>query len=150
VPATPFEYKGDPAKTSDATSKQGWVSYGDMGYIDDESYLFLTDRKSFMIISGGVNIYPREAEDVLLSHPAVADVAVVGVPNSELGEEAKAVVELQPSATASSELGEELLEYCRANLSLFKCPRSLDFEERLPRLPTGKLRKRDIQRRYWL
>lgn len=146
-PSREFEYKGDAAKTADATSPQGFVTYGDIGYVDD-GYLFLTDRKSFMIISGGVNIYPREAEDVLVGHPAVADVGVFGVPNADLGEEAKAAVQLQPEHRPTPELAEELLAYCRSRLSTYKCPRSIEFTEDLPRMPTGKIRKAELRRRY--
>ncbi len=147
-PTREFTYKGDPAKTADATSPQGYITYGDVGYVSADGYLYLTDRQSFMIISGGVNIYPREAEDVLIGHPAVADVGVFGVPNDDLGEEAKAAVQLQVGYAPTAELAKELLDYCRQRLSTYKCPRSIDFEDELPRLPTGKLRKADLRRRY--
>ncbi len=147
-PTRQFQYKGDPGKTAEATSPQGYITYGDVGYVDADGYLFLTDRQSFMIISGGVNIYPREAEDVLVGHPAVADVGVFGVPNDDLGEEAKAAVQLLPGHEPSIELADELLAYCRERLSTYKCPKSVDFEGELPRLPTGKLRKADLRRRY--
>jgi long-chain acyl-CoA synthetase len=122
---------------------------GDVGYVDDEGFLFLTDRASFMIISGGVNIYPQEIEDALIMHDKVADVAVIGVPNDEMGEEVKAVVQLVTGVTASDEIGEELLAYAREHIAHYKCPRSLDFIDELPRLPTGKLYKRLIKDRYW-
>ncbi len=148
-PIASFEYKGDPDKTAGARSKQGYFTYGDVGYIDANGYLHLTDRKSFMIISGGVNIYPREAEDVLIGHPAVLDVGVFGIPHPDLGEEVKAAVELQPGYEPSEDLAVDLLTYCREHLSGFKCPRSIDFAEALPRLPTGKLRKADLRAPYW-
>jgi len=142
-----FEYHNDPQKTADATSKQGYTTLGDIGYLDEEGYLFLTDRKADMIISGGVNIYPREAENVLVTHPAVADVAVFGVPNEDFGEEVKAVVQPVDPAAAGPELAAELIEYCQSKLSKIKCPRSVDFEAELPRHPTGKLYKRLLKDR---
>ncbi len=147
-PTRTFEYKGDPEKTAKAISPQGFISYGDVGYLNFDGYLFLTDRQSFMIISGGVNIYPRESEDILIGHPAVFDVAVFGVPNDDLGEEVKAAVQLQPGHEPTGALADELLSYCRGRLSTYKCPKSIDFEDELPRLPTGKLRKADLRRRY--
>jgi acyl-CoA synthetase (AMP-forming)/AMP-acid ligase II len=145
----PFEYHNDPAKTRSATNSKGWTTLGDVGYLDAEGYLYLTDRKAYMIISGGVNIYPQEAEDVLITHPKVADVAVFGVPNEEFGEEVKAVVQPVSWADVSEEFAQELLAYCRARLSHIKCPRSIDFERELPRHPTGKLYKRLLKDRYW-
>jgi fatty-acyl-CoA synthase len=121
---------------------------GDIGYVDEDGYLYLTDRKEFMIISGGVNVYPRESEDVLILHPAVQDVAVFGVPHPEFGEEVKAAVQLVPSATPSPELAEELITFSRERLAKFKCPRSVDFLEELPRTPAGKLRKSDLRKVY--
>jgi acyl-CoA synthetase (AMP-forming)/AMP-acid ligase II len=145
-----FEYHGDPGKTSEFFNDRGWGCNGDMGWLDEDGYLFLADRRSHMIISGGVNIYPQESENVLFAHPSVADVAVIGVPNDEYGEEVKAVVELRPEAGAGNdELAEELLAFCRANLAHYKCPKSVDFVEELPRTPTGKVRKRDIRQAYW-
>ncbi len=149
VPTRRMEYHGDPEKTAGATSKQGFITLGDIGHVDDDGYLFLTDRASFMIISGGVNIYPREAEDVLIGHPAVADVGVFGIPHPDLGEEVKAAVELHDGYEPSDELAAEILAYCREHLSPFKCPRSVDFEDQLPRLPTGKLYKQQLKARYW-
>ena len=149
VPTRKMEYKGDPDKTAGATSKQGYITLGDIGHIDGDGYLFLTDRASFMIISGGVNIYPREAEDVLIGHPAIADVAVFGVPHPDLGEEVKAAVELHDGFEPGDELAADIMAYCREHLSAFKCPRSVDFEEHLPRLPTGKLYKQQLRARYW-
>ena len=151
MPEMPFEYLKDPGKTKDAQHPQhaNWAALGDVGYVDDEGYLYLTDRATFMIISGGVNIYPQEIEDALIMHPKVADVAVVGVPNEEMGEEVKAVVQPVPDTPADDELAEELLAYARERLAHYKCPRSIDFMEQLPRLPTGKLYKRLLKDRYW-
>ena len=149
IPIRSIEYKGDPDKTAEAHSKQGYVSIGDIGYVDDEGYLFLTDRKSFMVISGGVNIYPRESEDVLIMHPAVADVGVFGIPHPDLGETVHAAVQLQPGVEGTDELVEELLAYCREHLTTYKCPRTLDFHDELPRLPTGKLYKHQLRKPYW-
>ncbi len=120
-----------------------------MGYVDEEGYLYLTDRATFMIISGGVNIYPQEIEDQLVMHPKVADVAVIGVPDPEMGEAVKAVVQPAASAEPGPELEAELLDYARQHLAHYKCPRSVDFMEELPRLPTGKLYKRLLKDAYW-
>jgi long-chain acyl-CoA synthetase len=137
-----FEYHGDPAKTAEAHDARGWSTLGDIGWVDEEGYLYLTDRVSNMIITGGVNVYPREVEDVLIGHPAVADATVVGVPDPDLGEAIRAVVQLAPGVAVSDELGAELIEFCRERLSHFKCPRSAVFVDELPRMPTGKLAKR--------
>lgn len=142
------EYKGDEKKTSSSTSPQGYKTYGDVGYIDEDGFLYLTDRKSFMIISGGVNIYPRETEDVLQAHPAVADCGVFGIPHPDLGEEVKAAVELHADHTSSPALEEQIIAFCLERLAKFKCPRSIDFHEVLPRLPSGKLRKADLRAPY--
>jgi long-chain acyl-CoA synthetase len=144
-----FEYHNDPEKTAGSRHPKGWTTLGDVGYLDDDGYLYLTDRKHFMIISGGVNIYPQEAENVLITHPAVMDVAVFGVPNEEFGEEVKAVVQPKEMSRAGPELAHELLAYCRAQLSHIKCPRSIDFRAELPRHPTGKLYKRLLKDEYW-
>ena len=144
-----FAYHNDPEKTKRAYNAKGWSTLGDVGYLDDEGFLYLTDRKSYMIISGGVNIYPQETEDVLITHPDVADVAVFGVPNEEMGEEVKAVVQPHDMAKAGKELEAELIVFCRKHLSPIKCPRSIDFEAELPRTPTGKLVKRHLRDRYW-
>lgn len=144
-----FEYHNDPEKTASAKSTQGWTTLGDVGHVDADGYLYLTDRKNFMIISGGVNIYPQEVENLLITHPKVADVAVIGVPNDEMGEEVKAVVQPGTWADATPELAAELVAFCRANLSHVKCPKSVDFEPELPRHPTGKLYKRLLRDRYW-
>jgi fatty-acyl-CoA synthase len=143
-----FVYHNDPVKTRGAYNTKGWTTLGDVGYVDQEGYLYLTDRKAYMIISGGVNIYPQEAENVLIAHPAVLDVAVFGVPNEEMGEEVKAVVQLAEGIAPSAELAAELIAFCRQNLSPVKCPKSVDFEKELPRTPTGKLLKRLLRDRY--
>jgi long-chain acyl-CoA synthetase len=144
-----FEYHNDPDRTEAAKDERGWATVGDVGYIDEDGYLYLTDRKTFMIISGGVNIYPQEAENVLVGHPKVMDVAVIGVPNPDLGEESKAIVQPLEWSDAGAALAEELMNYCRDRLSHYKCPRSIDFERELPRLDSGKLYKRLLRDRYW-
>ncbi|MBU6456907.1 MAG: acyl-CoA synthetase [Bradyrhizobium sp.] len=144
-----FSYHNDPDKTKRAYNAKGWSTLGDVGYLDNDGFLYLTDRKSYMIISGGVNIYPQETEDVLITHPDVADVAVFGVPSEEMGEEVKAVVQPHDMAHAGKELEAELITFCRKHLSPIKCPRSIDFEAELPRTPTGKLVKRHLRDRYW-
>ncbi len=144
-----FEYYNDKEKTNESRHPKGWSTLGDVGYIDEEGFLYLTDRKSYMIISGGVNIYPQEAENILVSHPKVMDVAVFGVPNEDFGEEVKAVVQPKDFNDAGPELEEELIEYCRSQLSHIKCPRTVDFDRELPRHPTGKLYKRLLKDRYW-
>lgn len=148
--ATNFEYFNDRAKTDESRDPEGTAStVGDVGYVDDDGYLYLTDRKSYMIISGGVNIYPQETENLLITHPKVMDAAVLGVPNDDLGEEVKAVVQPMPGVEAGAALEAELIAFCRDNLARFKCPRTIDFEAELPRLPTGKLYKRLLRDRYW-
>jgi long-chain acyl-CoA synthetase len=148
--ATSFEYFNDPAKTAASRNATGDAStVGDVGYLDDDGYLYLTDRKSYMIISGGVNIYPQETENLLVTHPKVMDAAVLGVPNDDLGEEVKAVVQPVPGVEPGPDLERELIAFCREHLAHYKCPRSVDFEEELPRLPTGKLYKRLLRDRYW-
>ena len=144
-----FAYHNDPEKTKRAYNARGWSTLGDVGYLDEEGFLYLTDRKSYMIISGGVNIYPQETEDVLITHPGVADVAVFGVPNEEMGEEVKAVVQPHDMKKAGKELEAELILFCRKHLSPIKCPKSIDFEAELPRTPTGKLVKRHLRDKYW-
>jgi len=144
-----FEYHNDDAKTAKSRLPGGRSTLGDVGYVDQDGYLFLTDRKAYTIISGGVNIYPQEIEDHLVIHPKVADVAVFGVPNEEFGEEVKAVVQPMPGCEGDAALGEELLAHCREELAHYKVPRSIDFEAELPRLPTGKLYKRLLRDRYW-
>ena len=148
-----FEYHNDPEKTKGSRHpSQPWSTLGDVGYLTDDNYLFLTDRKAYMIISGGVNIYPQESENVLVTHPKVIDVAVFGVPNEDFGEEVKAVV--QPVTMPASEeeaatLSRELIAFCRSHLADVKCPRTIDFREELPRHPTGKLYKRLLKDEYW-
>jgi acyl-CoA synthetase (AMP-forming)/AMP-acid ligase II len=144
-----FEYHNDPEKTASSRNEQGWSTLGDIGYVDEDGYLYLTDRKSYMIISGGVNIYPQEAENVLTMHPKVMDVAVIGVPNEDFGEEVKAIVQPVDMADAGPELERELLAFCKEQLAGYKCPRSVDFSAELPRHPTGKLYKRLLRDRYW-
>lgn len=144
-----FEYHKDEAKTASSRHPKGWSTLGDVGYLDDEGYLYLTDRKSYMIISGGVNVYPQETENLLVTHPKVLDVAVFGIPNEDFGEEVKAVVEPKNFAEAGPDLEQELIEFCRERISHIKCPRSIDFERELPRHPTGKLYKRLLKDRYW-
>jgi fatty-acyl-CoA synthase len=144
-----FEYHNDPEKTSSIANDQGWRTLGDIGYLDEDGYLYLTDRKAHMIISGGVNVYPQEAENVLAGHPAIADVAVIGVPDAEMGEAVKAVVQLVDPDAESARLAEELLAYSRTALATYKCPRTVDFVSELPRDDTGKLYKRLLRERYW-
>jgi long-chain acyl-CoA synthetase len=135
--------------TEAITNANGWRTLGDIGYLDDDGYLYLTDRAAHMIVSGGVNIYPQEAENVLAGHPAVADVAVLGVPDAEMGEAVKAVVVPVDPAAAGPALAAELIAFCRAELASYKCPRSVDFAGELPREPNGKLYKRRLRERYW-
>jgi long-chain acyl-CoA synthetase len=145
-----FSYHNDPEKTADARhpAHETWSTVGDLGYLDDEGYLFLTDRKSFMIISGGVNIYPQEIENVLTMHPQIFDVAVIGVPDPEMGEQVKAVVQLRDGVEPSDELAADLISHVRDRVAHFKAPRSVDFVDELPRSATGKLVKRTLQARY--
>ena len=148
--ATDFEYFNDTEKTAEARSPDGSMStVGDMGFLDEDGFLHLTDRKTFMIISGGVNIYPQECENLLISHPKIADAAVFGVPNADLGEEVKAVVQLLPDYVAGAALERELIAYCKDHLASMKCPATIDFTDELPRLPTGKLYKRKLRDQYW-
>ena len=145
-----FEYFNDKARTAESLSSDRTMgTVGDVGYVDSDGYLYLTDRATFMIISGGVNIYPQECEDLLITHPKVADAAVFGVPNTDLGEEVKAVVQPMPEVRPNDELAEELIAFCREHLAHMKCPRSIDFAAELPRLPTGKLYKRELRDRHW-
>jgi acyl-CoA synthetase (AMP-forming)/AMP-acid ligase II len=143
-----FAYRGDPEKTAGAFNDKGWSTLGDVGQLDADGYLYLSDRRLDLIISGGVNIYPQEVENVLSMHPAVLDSAVVGLPDQEMGQRVVAVVQAEPGASAGSELTRQLLEYCRAHLAGFKCPRELVFADELPRLPSGKLLRRRV--RDWL
>ncbi len=147
--ASNFEYHGDPEKTASARNSQGWSTLGDVGWMDEEGYLYLTDRKSFMIISGGVNIYPQEIENHLISHPAVADVAVIGGPHDEMGEEVIAVIQPANMEHAGDALRAEITAYARLKLSGVKIPRRIDFRDQLPRHDTGKLYKRLLRDEYW-
>jgi acyl-CoA synthetase (AMP-forming)/AMP-acid ligase II len=147
-----FEYHNDPDKTKGSRHPKGWSTLGDVGYLDADGFLYLTDRKAYMIISGGVNIYPQESENLLVTHPKVVDVAVFGVPNEDFGEEVKAVVQpvAMPADDAEAQaLERELIQFCRSHLADVKCPRSIDFRPELPRHPTGKLYKRLLKDEYW-
>ncbi len=143
-----FSYHNDPEKTAQSYNEKGWSTIGDIGKVDEEGYLYLLERVAFVIVSGGVNVYPQEAENTLASHPMVMDVAVFGVPNEDFGEEVKAVVQPTDMDAAGPELEKELIDYCRSSISPIKCPRSIDFQESLPRHPTGKLYKRLIRDQY--
>jgi fatty-acyl-CoA synthase len=147
----PFHYHNDPGKTASACHPRHptWTAVGDVGYLDDQGYLYLTDRKSFMIISGGVNIYPQAIEDALVTHPKVGDAAVIGVPDAEMGESVKAVIEPAEGIAPSPELAEELIGYLRGKVARYMIPKSVDFIERMPRLQTGKLYKQELRKRYW-
>ena len=144
-----FEYHDDPEKTASSRNSKGWSTLGDVGKLDADGFLYLTDRKSFMIISGGVNIYPQEIENHLVTHPKVADVAVVGGPHEEMGEEVIAVIQPADMADATDEFRDELGAYARQKLSGVKVPRRIDFMEALPRHDTGKLYKRLLRDQYW-
>jgi long-chain acyl-CoA synthetase len=144
-----FEYNNDPEKTKETFNERGWSTLWDVGHLDGDGFLYLTDRKLFMIVSGGVNIYPQEIEDVLALHPSVADVAVFGVPDDEMGEEVKAVIQPALGAEAGVKLAEEIMAFCREHLSHYKCPKSIDFTESLPRGENGKLYKKPLRDAYW-
>lgn len=141
-----FEYFKDPAKTAAAYNAEGWSTLGDIGHLDAEGYLYLTDRASHMIITGGVNVYPREVEDVLIAHPAVQDAAVFGVPDEEFGESVRAAVELAPNCEITAE---ELIDFCRDRLAHLKCPKAVDVHRELPRHQTGKLYKELLKKPFW-
>lgn len=145
----PFRYHHDEAKTDRAYLEPGLFTMGDMGRIEPDGYVYLADRATNMIISGGVNIYPAEVEAALAEHPAVADVAVFGVPDDEWGEQVKAAVELAPGQAASDELARELVAFARDRLAHYKAPKSIDFADALPRLPSGKLATRELKDPYW-
>jgi len=151
LPRRPFEYLKDPGKTRDAQHPEhpNWTALGDVGYLDEDGYLFLTDRATFMIISGGVNIYPQEIENALVMHEKVADVAVIGVPDEEMGEAVKAVVQPVEGVVPDTALETDLIAFAREHIAHYKCPRSVDFRDELPRLPTGKLYKRLLKDEYW-
>jgi fatty-acyl-CoA synthase len=144
-----FSYRNAPEQTASAHNSKGWSTLGDVGYLDEEGYLYLTDRKSYTIITGGVNVYPQETENVLLAHPAVLDAAVFGIPNREMGEEVKAVVQLAAGEKPSDELAQALIEFCKERISAIKCPRTVDFVADMPRTATGKLVKRQLRDPYW-
>lgn len=141
-------YRNDPEKTAAVCNDQGWYTCGDVGYIDEDGYLFLSDRRDFMIISGGVNIYPQETENTLVLHPAVADVAVFGIANKEFGQEVKAVVQLHDPDNANAQTAQSLMDFCREKLSAIKCPKSIDFMAALPRMENGKLYKKQLLKHY--
>ena len=143
-----FVYHKDPEKTAASRDKHGWVTVGDVGYLDDDGYLFLTDRKHHMIISGGVNIYPQEAENMLITHPKVLDAAVFGIPDDEMGQSVKGVVQTVDPADATAEFGDELLVWLRDRLAHYKCPRSISFEAQMPRTETGKMFKQELIKKY--
>jgi acyl-CoA synthetase (AMP-forming)/AMP-acid ligase II len=146
-----FIYHNAPEKTASSRNPlhPDWSTMGDVGRVDDEGYLFLSDRKDFMIIAGGVNIYPQEVENLLVTHPKVADVAVFGVPNTDFGEDVKAVVQPVHWEDVGEALAAELIAWCRERLADVKCPRSIDFEQALPRAETGKLYKKELRAKYW-
>jgi fatty-acyl-CoA synthase len=144
----PFQYLKDEAKTVEARDSHGWVTVGDIGFLDDEGYLFLTDRRHHMIISGGVNIYPQEAEDLLITHPRVMDAAVFGIPDESMGQSVKGAVQTVDPADATDEFAEELLAWLRDRLAHFKCPRTISFEAQLPRTDAGKLYKQGLVAKY--
>ena len=144
-----FEYHNDPEKTKEATHPKGWTSLGDVGKVDEDGFLYLTDRKSFMIISGGVNIYPQEIENALITHDKVSDAAVIGAPDPDMGEKVVAVVQPASMEEAGDGLAQELEAFLRQSLSGVKVPRQIDFREELPRHPTGKLYKRLLRDEYW-
>jgi len=147
--ATPFEYFNDRERTVLTRSPDGTMStVGDIGHVED-GFLFLTDRSTFMIVCGGVNIYPQECENLLITHPQVADAAVFGIPDEDMGEEVKAVVQLMPGVAGDAGTQQVLIDFCAEHLARFKCPRSIDFTDQLPRLPTGKLYKKPLRDRYW-
>jgi long-chain acyl-CoA synthetase len=148
IGAVSFEYHRDPEKTAASRDKHGWVTVGDVGYLNDEGYLFLTDRRHHMIISGGVNIYPQEAENLLVTHPKVLDAAVFGIPDDEMGQSVKGVVQTIDAADATPEFADELLGWLRERLAHYKCPRSISFEPQLPRSDTGKLYKQELIEKY--
>ncbi|MEQ9661927.1 MAG: AMP-binding protein, partial [Parasphingopyxis sp.] len=146
---TAFSYHNDEEKTADATNKHGWTTLGDVGWVDEDGFLYLTDRKSFMIISGGVNIYPQEIENLLVTHDKVADAAVIGAPDEDMGERVVAVIQPLDMNAAGDALREELTAFLRQHLSGVKVPRQIDFRAELPRHPTGKLYKRLLRDEYW-
>jgi len=147
----PFQYHGDPEKTRSTQHPRhpSWTAVGDIGHVDADGYLYLTDRSAFMIISGGVNIYPQEVENALALHPAITDVAVIGVPDAEMGEQVKAVVTLAPGQEPSADLAQSIIEFAKARVASYKAPKTIDFVSALPRTPTGKMLKGEVRRHYW-
>ena len=143
-----FEYYKDADKTA-GSYRGDYFTLGDMGYLDDEGYLFLTGRSAELIISGGVNVYPMEVDTELMKHPAVFDVCTVGVPNDEWGEEVKTVIKVHPGVRADEQLAAELIEFTRERLAAFKCPRSIDFADEIPRSEAGKVQRKQIRSAYW-
>jgi long-chain acyl-CoA synthetase len=143
-----FEYHNDPAKTAGAFNNRDWSTLGDLGHVDSGGYLYLSDRRTDLIITGGVNVYPREIEDALAMHPAVADVAVIGLPDAEMGQEIRAIVQPAAGVAGSAELEQELIEHCTARLARFKRPRRIDFVAELPRVPSGKILRRLVRDTY--
>ena len=143
-----FVYHNDPEKTAESRDRHGWVTVGDVGYLNEDGHLFLTDRKHHMIISGGVNIYPQEAENLLVTHPKVLDAAVFGIPNDDMGQSVKGVVQTLHPADATDEFADELSMWLRERLAHYKCPRSISFEAQLPRTDTGKLYKQELIKKY--
>jgi len=150
-PEAEFEYLGDDEKTKSSfdPKARGWRTYGDIGRVDEDGYLFLTDRRSFMIVAGGVNIYPQEAENALILHPKVSDVVVFGVPDPDMGEQVKAVVQPADWSAAGPKLEAELIDYCKSKLATLKCPKTIDFQEQLPRDDNGKISKKALKDSYW-
>jgi acyl-CoA synthetase (AMP-forming)/AMP-acid ligase II len=144
-----FEYYNDALKTASVHNERGWNTLGDVGHVDSDGYLYITDREADVVISGAVNIYPREVEEVLLQHPDVDDVAVIGVPNEEFGEEVKAIVKPRAGVVVGPDFEANLIAECRQHLARYKCPRSVDIVDELPRKDTGKLYKRILRERYW-
>jgi acyl-CoA synthetase (AMP-forming)/AMP-acid ligase II len=143
-----FSYHNDPAKTAGVFNDQGWSTLGDMGSVDDGGYLYLADRRTDLILSGGVNIYPREIEDALALHPAVADIVVIGIADEEMGQRVHAVVQPSVHGTGTPELADDLIAFCRSRIAHYKAPRSVSFEDELPRLPSGKMLRRLLMDRY--
>ena len=143
-----FNYLNDPEKTKEAFNPQGWATYGDIGYVDEEGFLFLCDRRSDLILSGGVNIYPQEIENVLINHPSIEDLAVVGVPDIDFGEVPKAIIKLHHPEQANEELAKEIFQFCREKLSRLKVPKSIDFRVNLPRMDSGKLSRKILKNEY--
>ena len=140
-----FEYHNDPVKTAASRNDKGWTTLGDLGHLDDEGFLYLSDRRTDLIISGGVNIYPAEIEEALIMHPAVADVAVIGVPDAEMGQSVLAIIQPASPGTSPGDLAAELIAHCRSKLASYKVPRAVEFAADLPRTPTGKLLRRKLR-----